>query len=884
MQNFYQLSAQQSLKELNTNKDGLTHEEAKKRLEQFGLNELKTIGVMPWYKIFLRQFVNIMVIILIFAMGISFLVGEYIDAIAILAIIILNAIIGFVQEYKAEKAIEALKKMSSPHALVIRDKQSIRINATELVPGDILILEEGMRIPADSRLLSEAEIRTDESSLTGESTPTSKITEPIKGDKSIGDKKNMLFMGTIIVRGHGTAVVTTTGMNTEFGQIANLVQIEKPGLTPLQKKLNHLSKVLAALVIGIAVILFASSLITGRDPIEMLILSISLAVSVIPEGLAAVITLTLAISVQQMSKKNALVRILPAAETLGSTSVICTDKTGTLTENAMTVTNIYIDNKNISVTGVGYTPEGEFFEGENQISIKQNPSLEKLLEIAILCNNAHLFIQKNEWKIVGDPTEASLLTLGRKGNLSYETCEKKYPRQEEFVFDSDRKRMSTINKYKAQNFLLTKGAPDSILDISSHILINGKVEKLTHSKKQQILKTNDAYAKNALRVLGFAYKPIKTAKPAEEDMIFVGLVGMIDPPRKEVKDAILKCENAHIAVKMITGDYPLTAKAIGSAIGLYKKGDKIITGTELEKMTQKELNNIVDGVKIFARVNPHHKVKILKALKYKGHIVAMTGDGVNDAPALKSADIGIAMGISGTDVAKEASAMILTDDNFASIVASVESGRRIFRNIKKFIRYLLSANFDEVLVISIVFALGYPIPFLPLQLLWVNILTDALPAVALGLDPADDDLMELKPRNPKASIFKELLSFSIFAGVLSTVISIIIFFDSIKTDSIEYTRTLLFTTIVIFELLLVFSVRSENRHYFVNFFKNKFLLFGVMISLALQIMVIYTPFFQTIFKTQPLTGKDWIFILTPCILAIIIIEIWKKFRKPPLHV
>lgn len=885
---WYQTPIKQVLKNLESSEQGLSNIEAKKRLDKYGLNEIIEVGKVQWYTILLRQFVNIMIIILIFGMVVSFAVGEKLDSVAIGIIIIINAIIGFVQEYKAEKAIDALKKMTASHSLVIRDGETKKIPANELVPGDILVLEEGMSIAADARLISEAELRVNESSLTGESLPVEKDTGVIQMGKSVGDMINMLFKGTIVVHGRGMAIVVATGMETEFGKIARAVQTEKPGPTPLQKKLNHLSKVLAIIIVVISLILFIGSLFTGRDPIEMLILSISLAVSVIPEGLPAVITLTLALSVQQMAKKNAIVRRLSAAETLGSTSVICTDKTGTLTQNQMTVTNIFANGKEIKITGRGYRPEGDFMlDGTKTYPLKMNP-VKKLLEIAVLCNNAKLIHENSTWNIIGDPTEGCLMTVANKAGIDVEKMQKKSKRLHEFVFDSERKRMSTINHIQETNFLLSKGAPDSILEICSHILIGDKIEKLTAKKKREIMDINDKFAKSALRVLGFAYKEIgkkfDTENIKEDKMIFAGLMGMIDPPRDEVKFAIQRCIDANISVIMITGDHALTAKAVGEEIGLFRKGDKIIDGATLEKMSQKELNKSVQSVRIFARVNPEHKVKILKALKYHGHIVAMTGDGVNDAPALRNADIGVAMGISGTDVAKESGEMILTDDNFATIVDSIESGRTIYRNIKKFIRFLLSANFDEVLLISVVFSLGLPLPILPLQILWVNLLTDALPAIALGLDAPEENIMKLKPRNPKTNVLKELMGFSIFAGLISASISFVIYFDALSHYSIEYTRSMVLTTIVLFELLLVYSSRFENRHYFTHFFKNKLLIFSVIISLIAQIAVIYTPALQKIFKTDALRWQDWAMITFACIGGIVLIEIWKQFRTQSDHV
>lgn len=827
---------------------GLSSKEAKILLEKFGPNEIKEGKKVTWYQIFLRQFIDIMVVILIIAGGISIFAHEYVDAGLILGIVILNAIIGFIQEYKAEKTIEAMKKLTAAAALVMRDGKIQKIDAKELVPGDIIIIEEGSNIPADAKLLESKEMNTIEASLTGESTPVEKSAE------SKSREKNIIFLGTRVIKGHGLAIVVETGMDTEFGKIAGLMQTQTNAPTPLQSKLNHLGKVLAILVIALCAFNFAFGLFMKKDIMEMLLLNISLAVGVIPEGLPAVVTLTLAIGVQKLAKQHALVRKLPAAETLGSVSVICTDKTGTLTQNSMTVTKIFTNETEFSVT--------------DKIINGQSNELTYLLTSGVLCNNSGL--------INGDPTESCLLTVAEKFGMEFEETRQKFPRLDELIFDSDRKRMSTKNKIGNEFFLITKGAPDSILDICNKISINGKEVKLDEAGKKKIMKINNKYADSALRVLGFAYKRLKEKESGtEEEMVFLGLMGMIDPPRPEVKEAVLKCREAGIDVVMITGDHANTAVAIGKEIGIFKKGDQFLTGADLDKMSSSELAKIVNKIKIFARVNPTHKVKILEALHKNGKIISMTGDGVNDAPALQKADIGVAMGITGTDVAKEASDIILLDDNFATIVASVETGRVIYENIKKFVRFLLSANFGELILISGVFLIGFPIPLIPLQILWINLLTDALPAIALGVDSGDKEIMKQKPRSPNENIFRELINFSIFTGLLASIICFFLFLYYYKNFGIEYARTVVFTGLVIFELLLVFSVRYEKRHYFTNFFSNKFLLFSILFSLILQIMAIYTPIIQEVFKTVPLTLQDWRNIVLAASIGILVIELRK---------
>jgi len=873
---YYNLTTKSTFKVLKTSPKGLSSKQLSQRLLKYGLNELEQTDGEKWYHILFKQFTEIMVIILIVAMLVSFALGELLDGYAILVIILLNAIVGFVQEYKAEKTVEALKQLTNPQATVLRDNKIQIIKAKNLVPGDIILLEEGEKIPADARLIEVAELQVAEASLTGESHPVIKHIKDIKELCGVGDRLNMIYMGTIITKGHAKAIVTRTGMQTEFGRIAHMVQNEKAGLTPLQKQLNKLSKYLAGITLFIISLLMISSLLSGKDLLEMFFLSISLAVSVIPEGLPAIITLTLAISVQKMAKKKAIIRKLAAAETLGSVSVICTDKTGTLTKNQMTVERVFVGLEEFSVSGVGYNPKGEFQKLGQKILAKNEPDLLSLLESSALCNNSELIKEKKNWVIFGDPTEASLLTLASKGGLNHASLAKSKKRLQELIFDSDRKLMSTLNQDSKSQTLHTKGAPDELIKACTYIQINGQTKKLTAKLKASILAKNEEYAKQAYRVLGIAKKSVSTSKDIrEKDLVFLGLVAMIDPPRPQVKQAIKRCHEAHIEVIMITGDHALTAQAIGQKIGLLNKQDKILTGSELEKMTFSQLKKAVKTTRIFARVSPKHKVIILKALQANKKVVAMTGDGVNDAPALKKADIGIAMGITGSDVSKEASQMILMDDNFKTIVNSVESGRIIYSNIKKFIRFLLSSNFDEIILITVVFAMDLPIPFIPLQILWINLLTDALPAIALGVDTPEKDIMKAKPRDPNSNIFKELISFSLVAGIVAAAVSLYLYFSHLSHLPLNHLRTLIFTMAVMFELFLVFSVRSETKHYFTNFFSNKLLWLSVGLSFGLQVLVIYSSKMQAIFETVPLDTKDWLEIIGLCTFGIFLVEVWK---------
>jgi len=844
-------------KELNSGKEGLSTKEALKRLAKYGPNQLKEKDPTKWYHILLGQFANLMTLILGLATIISFAVGENLDGYAILAVVILNVIIGFLQEFKAEKAVKALKKLTAPYAMVLRDGIGQRIKANELVPGDIIILEEGMRVPADARLIESFGLKSLEGSLTGESQSVEKHVIELKKVSGIGDLTHTVFLGTVISHGHGLGIVIGTGMKTEFGLITKLLDLAPEEKTSLQKDITRLSKILIIIVLFITAFLFALAFIKGEKLLQMFMLSISLAVSVIPEGLATIITLTLAIGVQNLAGKNAIVRKLASAETLGLADVICTDKTGTLTQNMMTAQRIYINGKEIEIQGTGYDPSPSFTADSKELKL--------LLTAGALCNNASLIKEKSAWTIIGDPTEGALITLAQKGGFLKEELLEKMAKKSEMVFDSERKLMSTVNG----NFLFTKGAPDSVI----------KVCNLSKKEKEELLKKNAEFAKKGYRVLALAYKELKkNGEPKEENLTFLGLTALSDPPRPEVKSAIELCRQAHIKVVMITGDHALTAQAIGLEIGLFKKGDRILTGEELEKMSQADLAKIVENISIYARVSPSHKVKILKALKQKGHTVAMTGDGVNDAPALKNADIGIAMGISGTDVSKEASDIILTDDNFATIVEAIKSGRAIYSNIKKFIRFLLSANFDEVIVVTCVFLIGGPIPFLPLQILWINLLTDSLPALALGMDNVEENLMTLHPKK-HSSVWKEIIKLSLFVGVISSVMSMVVYLKTVNVYSAEHMRTIMFTTVVTFELLLVFSVRFANKNYFTGFFKNKFLLLAVALSFLIQILAIYTKPLQKILETVPLSFADWSLILSMSGATILILEIWKVYKN-----
>lgn len=851
---FFDQKFEDILKELSTSADGLTAEEARVRLEKYGLNELVEKKGKSKIKLFLEQFNSFIVYILIGATVISALLGEYVDSAAIFVILIINAVLGFIQEYRAEKAIESLKKLAGLQAKVVRDRSLAKIDAKQLVPGDIILVEVGDKIPADARIIQCKNLETQEASLTGESLPVRKFSDALAGNLALGDQKNMLFSGTSVTKGKGTAVVVRTGMGTELGKIAGMLESVVEEDTPLQKKLEKLGVWLGYLTLAVCAVVFATGIIRGEPLFQFFIVSVALAVAVIPEGLPAVVTISLALGVQRMIKRNALVRNLPSVETLGATTVICTDKTGTLTKNEMTVTRMYSNGKVIEVTGAGYDTKGKFLDNGKQADLTD---FELLLRIGLLNNDSSI---KDE-EVIGDPTEAALVVSAAKAGLNREKLEKEYPRVDEEPFDSIRKRMVTIHERQAKKIAYLKGAPDILLEMCTRIHEKGGARIISDDDKEKILEINKQFASNALRVLGFAYKHFE-GEFREEDLVFVGLQAMIDPPREVVKRSIQQCKEAGIRVIMVTGDHSETAKAIAKEIGIEGKA---VTGAELDKI--EDLSGEVEDIAIYSRVNPEHKIKIVEALQRKGHIVAMTGDGVNDAPALKKAHIGIAMGIKGTDVAKESSAMILTDDNFTSIVAAVEEGRGIDDNIRKFVNYLMSCNFGELLVLFIAMIVGFKdsagvtvIPLLAVQLLWINLVTDGLPALALGVDPIDPNVMQKKPRNPKANIINKNMVFNIlFTGILICIAVLFVFKVGLRESPIK-AQTLAFTTIVFLEIVRVQIIRQQ---YHTKLFSNKFLIVAMASSLISQLIVVYTPL-NRIFKITMMSLSDLALMFAVC--------------------
>ena len=853
---FHQSTSEDVLKHLSSTINGLSDREAEERVARYGPNEIRRDREISPIKIFLAQFNSFIVYILIAAVFMSVILREYIDSVVIIAILIVNAILGFFQEYRAEKAIESLKKMAALQTTVIRDGRKLRISSTELVPGDVIVFESGDRIPADARIIEGYALEVMESSLTGESHPVNKDPAPIDDTSTLGNMKNMVFGGTNVANGSGKAVVVKTGMDSEMGKIAESIESVEDDETPLQKKLDILGWKLGILTLVICAIIIAFGIFKGGDILEMLMVGVSLAVAAVPEGLPIVVTIALALGVKRMVKQNALVKRLPSVETLGCTTVICTDKTGTLTRNEMTVTKLFVNNTIIDIAGSGYETSGEFLSSGE--AIDPSPA-ELLLRIGALNNDAALSEKEG---IIGDPTEACLIVSAAKSGLKGQVLKEMFPRVHEIPFDSERKRKSTVHRANEGFVMYTKGAPDVVLDLCSTIDMEGEVTQLTDEARKRIIETNRAFASHALRVLAFAYKPLASDKDVdkrdENDLIFVGLQGMIDPPREEVRSAIDRCKNAGIRSVMITGDYALTAEAIAHQLGI--EGDAV-SGEELEKMDSETLKKRVQEISIFSRVNPEHKIRVVRALRETGEIVAMTGDGINDAPALKEADIGIAMGITGTDVTKETADMVLLDDKFTSIVKAVEQGRGIYENIKKFVNYLLSSNLGEVLILFIAMIIGFRdasgeiiMPLLATQILWLNLVTDGLPAVALGVDPLRKGIMDAAPRSPGEPIITKSMALNIVIISVLMAAGVLFLFEKFLSEGEIVARTVAFTSLVMLEMVRVTMIRTEYK---LSFFSNPFLLGAILLSVLLQVAVVYVPVMNVFFKTTPLALYHW---------------------------
>ncbi|MDK2980272.1 MAG: P-type Ca2+ transporter type [Chloroflexota bacterium] len=896
---WHALSGKEVLDKLGSGLEkGLSENEAAKRLEKFGLNQLKEGKKTTFLQMVIEQLSSFVVIMLIVAAVISIFLGETVDALAIITIVVLNTVMGVVQDSRAQKELEALKKMASPEAMVLRGGHRVSVPARELVPGDIVFLETGNFVPADMRLLEAVNLRIDEAALTGESVPVEKNESAVfDEDASLGDRKNTAFSGTVVTYGRGKGVVVSTGMYTQLGLIATMLQSVEEEETPLQRRLDQLGKTLGYACLVISGLVFVSGLIEGGDPLDMFMIAVSLAIAAVPEGLPAVVTISLALGMQEMIKRHALIRKLSSVETLGSATVICSDKTGTLTQNAMTVTRVWVDNETLEITGAGYSPEGEFRKDGKKVDVHNYPAISTALWVGTLNNDSQLEETvedgKSSYRIIGDPTEGSILVAAAKAGARAPELNKAYPRSGEIPFDSDRKRMVTLHEVKDPQdadispfdgkneknayVIAVKGAPDVVLGLCNRIQKqDNKVADLDEKGKQAILAANDAMTKDALRVLGMAYRVV-SVKPdqvdsdhLEQDLIFAGLVGMIDPAREEVKPALMKAVGAGIRTVMITGDYPNTAKAIAESIGLLRPGHKVRTGADLDKMDDATLSSEVEDIDVFARVSPEHKMRIVSALKANDEVVAMTGDGVNDAPAIKASDIGVAMGITGTDVAKETADMVLTDDNYASIVSAVEQGRVIYSNIRKFVYYLISCNMAEIMIIFIptmfgrflfpkAAAMGMLSPLVPIQLLWLNLVTDGAPALALGTEKGDPDIMDHKPRPPKEPIINRFMLVGVIVQTIAiTVTTLIAYSIGSNHSDPRYAETLAFVTLVFSELLRAYTARSERYPLAkIGFFTNKWMNWAVLASCALTLIVIYVPFLAEIFNVLPMGWAEW---------------------------
>jgi Ca2+-transporting ATPase len=910
---------------------GLSREEIEARQEKYGPNELKEAPPTTFWEMLWAQINNFVIYMLIGAAAISMLLGDTTEAIAILAIVVLNAIMGIVQESRAEAALAALKKLAAPEAMVLRDGRRVSVPARDLVPGDVVFLEAGNYIPADVRLLEAVNLRVDEASLTGESVPVEKKAQTrLEKDIPLGDQKNTAFMGTLVTYGRGKGVVVSTGMNTQLGMIATMLSRVEDEETPLQRRLDQLGKVLgwgSLIVCGLVFVIGVTRflLTPGHAGIfssaglaeltELFMVAVSLAIAAVPEGLPAVVTISLALGMREMVRRHALIRKLSSVETLGSATVICSDKTGTLTQNEMTVTRLWVEDQFIHVTGSGYTPKGEFLVNDQPVKLEQFPAAKTTLWLGTLNNDAqleHSGEQAGEetYRMIGDPTEGAILVAAHKAGTSAKALNEAYPRKQEIPFDSTRKRMVTIHAVEKPEedpssglvgedrrewyIIAVKGAPDVVLNLCSHVqtLENGD-QKLTDEHRERILAANDAMTGDALRVLGVACRMVPVmpdeinSDELEQDLTFVGLIGMIDPARPEVTPALNTARDAGIRTIMITGDYPNTARAIAEEIGLLRPGRQVMTGADINDLTEEEMIDNVKVTDVYARVSPEHKMRIVDALRSNQEVVAMTGDGVNDAPAIKRADIGIAMGITGTDVAKGTADMVLTDDNYASIVSAVEQGRVIYSNIRKFVYYLLSCNAAEIMIIFLAILLGWPVPLTAIQLLWLNLVTDGAPALALGTEPGDPDIMDRPPRPPQEPIINKYMQIGILVQTIAiTAVTLGAFAIGrfIDPEHIEFAETMAFVTLSVSELFRAYTARSEFYPLVkIGFFKNKVMNIAVIGSMVMILLVVYVPFLQPIFDTTALGWAQWLEILPLVLIPSIAAEVTKVFLLKKIH-
>ena len=882
---------------LETSSKGLTKEEALRRRETYGLNKIEEAKKRSPLRLFLRQFQNALNYILLLAVAISMIVGDPLDALVIIIILLINAVLGFVQEYRSEKALEALKELSAPKTIVIRGGKEKEIRTEELVPGDLVTLNTGDRVPADIRLYTSVRMRALESILTGEAGSEEKITAELPQDTPLVDRLNMVYSGTSITGGRGSGFVVATGMKTEVGKIAKEIAVAGEEKTPLQKKISRLAIYLTIIAVVFAGIQATLAFLRGITLSNILLLALASVIQFIPEGLIAVITIVLVIGVRIMARRNAIIRKLQAVETLGSATVICTDKTGTLTKNQMTVRVIYLNDKNIEVTGEGYTPVGDFLKNGTIIKSEDSPHFKLFLKAMALCNDAHLVSEDGQYSILGDPTEGALVVAAAKGGINKEQEEKDNPRIDEIPFESELACMATVHDYTDdEKQIYAKGSPERMINLCNEIYINNQIIPINNELRKKVLEASHRFASRGYRVLGLSYRMVGYSKyrltrdECGKDLVFLGLVGMVDPPRKEAVEAVAKCKSAGIKVVMITGDHRETARAIAEEVGIMTKNDLILEGRELDDISEEEFEKIVESVKVFARNEPRHKLRIVKALRKKGHIVAMTGDGVNDAPAIKEADIGIAMGITGTQITKETSDMVLADDNFASIVGAVEEGRTSFNNLRRVILYLITTSIAGGLILLSSLLFGLPIPFLPLQILWINLVTDGICDKTLAIEPRFRDVLKDPPRSPKERIVNRGMVYQIaFLSTIMIIGTMFVYYFSIQSlglaaiwDGYNEPRTMAFTTIIFFQLFNALNIRSREYSLFkIGFLSNKFFALGFIASLILNFAIVYVPFFQQLFEIVPLTIYDWLLVFLVC-SSIFIIEEVRKAVAPKL--